>query len=172
VLVACTQPFSFVASQFESSHGGLIGFEPRQDFSIFRCFDIGHITSGALRPREGRLPGAGSAARPLPAWWRATPARRAPRAASPRSAERASAPPLDNCVTFVIHARASAEMIARSLRPQVFVGAPGWMRICRSAIPRRSRKSLGGLARLPDTAGQQVSAGESEFDDLPALHRL
>jgi hypothetical protein len=49
VLVACTQPFSFVASQFESSHGGLIGFEPRQDFSIFRCFDIGHITSGELR---------------------------------------------------------------------------------------------------------------------------
>jgi hypothetical protein len=29
--------------------GGLIGFEPRQDFSIFRCFDIGHITSGELR---------------------------------------------------------------------------------------------------------------------------
>jgi hypothetical protein len=29
--------------------GGLIGFEPRQDFSIFRCFDIGHITSGKLR---------------------------------------------------------------------------------------------------------------------------
>jgi hypothetical protein len=49
VLVACTQPFSFVASQFESSHGGLIGFGPRKDFSIFRCFDIGHITSGELR---------------------------------------------------------------------------------------------------------------------------
>ena len=29
--------------------GGLIGFEPRQDFLIFRCFDIGHITSGELR---------------------------------------------------------------------------------------------------------------------------
>ena len=49
MLVACTPPFSFVASQFESFHGGLIGFEPRQDFSIFRCFDIGHITSGELR---------------------------------------------------------------------------------------------------------------------------
>ena len=31
VLVACTQPFSFVASQFESSHGGLIGFEVRRE---------------------------------------------------------------------------------------------------------------------------------------------